>query len=385
MRRSRGAQRRALPPAGGAMRRGAGGGAARGACRGSRRARAAAPPGVRAGPPEGGGEGGSGGGGGGGGARAPPRRPLEWGWEGRRAAPPLGARREEGGAPHSAPHLCGDGGARGGKPSCRPADERGRVSEGRRWNRGRVWGAGAARVPPFPSSPLRGWCGGTAEGDEIGAAPAAVTCRAASVGPSRRPSGRAARGVLISSTENVEGQSCSFVLKETLPSGPPKFLCCCRSAVPGVPQEPLFGGWGFARVRLNKCGWMVHVSTWSLVFWLLGSPITFVSMPVEIRLLLMGMISTVWTGHLELCSEVKVERKMSTILLFVDCNTWWNHRLEEISVTLVPQTLSARGSKGGWSCTSNLPVSGTAVWKQEEGWIIPVVLKPSCLCLTLLE
>lgn len=93
----------------------------------------------------------------------------------------------------------------------------------------------------------------------------------------------------------------------------------------------------------------------------------------------MGMISTVWTGHLELCSEVKVERKMSTILLFVDCNTWWNHRLEEISVTLVPQTLSARGSKGGWSCTSNLPVSGTAVWKQEEGWIIPVVLKPSCL------
>lgn len=70
----------------------------------------------------------------------------------------------------------------------------------------------------------------------------------------------------------------------------------------------------------------------------------------------MGMISTVWTGHLELCSEVKAERKMSTILLFVDCNTWWNRRPEEISVTLVPQTLSARGSKGGWSCTSNLPV-----------------------------
>lgn len=59
MRRSRGAQRRALPPAGGAMRRGAGGGAARGACRGSRRARAAAPPGARAGPPEGGGKGGA--------------------------------------------------------------------------------------------------------------------------------------------------------------------------------------------------------------------------------------------------------------------------------------------------------------------------------------
>lgn len=41
-------------------------------------------------------------------------------------------------------------------------------------------------------------------------------------------------------------------------------------------------------------------------------------MPVEIRVLLMGIVNSVQTGRLEPCSEVKIERKMSIISPLVD-------------------------------------------------------------------